>query len=123
MHPGTKNKINEFGLNDLITASHIKLADPLNYFDMLALASNANVILTDSGGLQKEAYMLQVPCVTLRDETEWSETVETGWNHLAGANREEIADQVMECHAPDESPPIFGDGNAAQQIARILVND
>ncbi|QKY71106.1 non-hydrolyzing UDP-N-acetylglucosamine 2-epimerase [Lentibacillus sp. CBA3610] len=121
-HPRTKRKIDEFKLNDIIDTSHIKMVEPLSYFDTLTIASNANVILTDSGGLQKEAYMLQVPCITLRDETEWMETVKTGWNRLAGANKEQIADKVMTCHTPEESPPIFGDGNAAQQIAGILIN-
>lgn len=121
LHPRTKNKINAFQLNDLVDAPHIKIVEPLNYFDMLSAVSKASIILTDSGGLQKEAYMLQVPCVTLRDETEWTETVETGWNRLAGANQEAIADKVMKLHTPEESPPIFGDGHAAHQIAKTLV--
>ncbi len=123
LHPRTRRKINEFNLNDFIETDHIKIMEPLDYFDTLELAAKANVILTDSGGLQKEAYMLQVPCVTLRDETEWMETVETGWNQLAGANREEIINTVMKRHSPKESPPIFGDGNASQKIVEILVSD
>ncbi|RYG74240.1 UDP-N-acetylglucosamine 2-epimerase (non-hydrolyzing) [Lentibacillus lipolyticus] len=123
LHPRTKRKIDEFSFNDSIDTAHIEVVEPLDYFDTLALATRASVILTDSGGLQKEAYMLQVPCVTLRDETEWMETVKTGWNQLAGADREEIINTVMKQRTSKESPPIFGDGNASQKIAETLVSD
>ncbi|UJL46868.1 UDP-N-acetylglucosamine 2-epimerase (non-hydrolyzing) [Virgibacillus sp. NKC19-16] len=122
LHPRTKSRINHFNLTDSITSPHIKIVEPLNYFDMLTIASQAERIVTDSGGLQKEAYMLGVPCITLRDETEWIETVETGWNHLAGTNTQEIVDSVMKSQIPKKSPSIFGNGDTAQKIVNTLVN-
>ncbi|ASN04430.1 non-hydrolyzing UDP-N-acetylglucosamine 2-epimerase [Virgibacillus necropolis] len=121
LHPRTKSKVNQFKLMELISAPHIKIVDPLNYFDMLTVASQANVILTDSGGLQKEAYMLKVPCITLRDETEWIETLQTGWNHLVGADTQQIVDTVKAIQFPKEHPPLFGDGKTSQKINEILV--
>jgi UDP-GlcNAc3NAcA epimerase len=78
LHPRTKKYLEEYG----IEVKHIKMIDPLKYFDMVLLASKAAQIFTDSGGLQKESYFYKVPCVTLRDETEWIETIEMGWNRL-----------------------------------------
>lgn len=121
LHPRTKRKINEFKFMDLISSPHIKIVEPLNYFDMLTIASQANLVLTDSGGLQKEAYMLQVPCITLRDETEWVETVQSGWNQLAGADTDKIVDQVKTIQTPKASPLLFGDGKTAQKINDILL--
>jgi len=121
LHPRTKNKINQFKLMDIISSSSITLIEPLNYFDMLVTASKAKAILTDSGGLQKEAYMLQVPCVTFRDETEWEETVQAGWNHLAGTDSQIILNTVKTIRIPNEHPPLFGDGRTAERIAEILI--
>lgn len=121
LHPRTKSKINQFKLTDLISSTHIKIVEPLNYFNMLTIASQANVILTDSGGLQKEAYMLQIPCITLRDETEWIETVQSGWNQLVGANTQQIVESVNKIQIPKQCTPLFGDGKAAQKISEILV--
>ena len=81
MHPRTKKMIDSFGLNRLLT--NIKVIGPAGFLDMISLESNAKLIMTDSGGVQKEAYFHKVPCVTLRDETEWVETVEAGWNVVA----------------------------------------
>lgn len=120
LHPRTKNKLIEFKLSDMLSLPHIKLVEPLNYFDMLVLASNARAILTDSGGLQKEAYMLQVPCITLRDETEWVETVESGWNHVIGANTQAILAAISKLKKPKQYPLLYREG-AADHIANILL--
>jgi UDP-GlcNAc3NAcA epimerase len=89
MHPRTRRSFSAEDLSNFATAG-LRVIGPANYLDMLALEKNANVILTDSGGVQKEAYWFQVPCITLRDETEWVETVESGWNRLAGATEDSI---------------------------------
>lgn len=100
--------------------SSLRLIDPLGYFDIIALEKSARMLLTDSGGMQKEAYWLGVPCVTLRDETEWVETVESGWNILAGADRNRIITAVRSFKPPSDHPPLYGDGQAAEKILSIL---
>lgn len=94
--------------------------EPLGYLDMVRLTSSARIVLTDSGGLQKEAYWLGVPCVTLRDETEWVETVEAGWNVLAGAEKDRIVDAARGLKPPSERPPLYGDGRAAVRCVEVL---
>ena len=78
------------------------------------------MILTDSGGIQKEAYWLRVPCITLRDETEWVETAQTGWNIVVGADRERILDAVRSWNPPPEHPALYGDGRAAVRCVERL---
>jgi UDP-GlcNAc3NAcA epimerase len=92
VHPRTKMRIDEIGWSP---AANIHLIDPVGYMDMVRLETEARLILTDSGGVQKEAYWLEVGCITLRDETEWIETVETGWNHLVGADSSAIVSAVV----------------------------
>ena len=106
----------------MITASHIHTIEPLNYFDMLALESEAKMILTDSGGVQKEAYMLQVPCITLRDETEWIETVEAKWkNSIVGASdHQKILKEISAKKGTNSYPMLFGDGKTSEKIYRII---
>jgi len=87
---------------------------------MAALTSQSRVLLTDSGGLQKEAYWYGVPCVTVRPSTEWVDTVELGANVLVGAERAEIAGAVREARMPDERPPLYGDGHASERVADAL---
>ena len=100
--------------------SHVKTIDPVGYLDMLVLEQHARLIVTDSGGVQREAYFLGVPCVTLRDETEWTETVEAGWNTLVGADPERILEAWSDFTPPQHRPPIFGDGHAGERIADFL---
>jgi UDP-N-acetylglucosamine 2-epimerase len=99
----------------------LKIIDPVGYFDMIALEYSARMILTDSGGIQKEAYWLKVPCITLRDETEWVETVENGWNKLTGANTIAIIDAAHNFIPPAKHPQLYGNGKAAEKIIKKLV--
>ena len=87
---------------------------------MLELERGARAIATDSGGVQREAYLWGVPCVTLREETEWVETVEAGWNTLVGVDPDAFADALAR-PLPAERPPVFGDGHAAERIAELTV--
>jgi UDP-N-acetylglucosamine 2-epimerase len=96
------------------------LIEPVGYFDMMVLEENARLIATDSGGVQREAYFLGIPCLTLRDETEWVETVTVGWNKLIGTEPQSILNAWFSFESPLEHPPIFGDGTAGQRIAQIL---
>jgi UDP-GlcNAc3NAcA epimerase len=98
----------------------VRLIDPVSYTDMMALTRHARAVLTDSGGLQKEAYWLGVPCVTLRDETEWVETVAAGWNVLAGSSSDRIVAAATTAARPDAHPPLYGDGRAAARIVELL---
>ena len=88
---------------------------------MLAAVSQAKGVLTDSGGLQKEAYMLAAPCITLRNETEWIETVQAGWNTLAGIEPINILRAVSQLKKPARHPPLFGDGQTSRHIADLLL--
>ena len=102
---------------------YIRVIPPVSYLDMIALESNAQAILTDSGGIQKESFFAGVPCITLRDETEWVETIESGWNILAGADEQKIVDsfQKMEQSERPKSRNIYGDGNASQLTIEKLI--
>lgn len=93
---------------------------PLPYLDFLGLVSGAKFAMTDSGGLQKEAYLLGVPCITLRDATEWGETVECGWNVLTGTDRGRIEAALKKPPRSRKHPPLYGDGHAAERIAELL---
>ncbi len=117
VHPRTRKALIQL---DIRLAPHIQLTEPVSYLDMVVLEENARLIATDSGGVQREAYFLGIPCLTLRDETEWVETVETGWNRLVGTDPERILEAWFHFAPPAERPPIFGDGTAAQRIAQIL---
>ncbi len=122
VHPRTRKKIQELGdaTGDRQTAANPRMIEPVGYLDMLSLQQNARFVLTDSGGMQKEAYWLGVPCITLRPETEWVETVAAGWNVLVGADRERILDAVRSLAAPAQRPALYGDGRAAQRIIEVI---
>jgi len=99
---------------------HVQLIDPVGYLDMVTLAGSARLVLTDSGGLQKEAYWMGVPCLTLRDETEWVETVQTGWNILVGSDSEKIIQATHSFAPADPRPGLYGDGHAAARCVELL---
>jgi len=118
VHPRTRKKFAEYGI---APAANVSVVEPLPYFDMLALLSGARAVLTDSGGVQKEAYILEVPCVTLRENTEWVETLEDGWNVLVGADADRIvAEADAAGDARRQHAARFGDGHAAARIAAII---
>ncbi len=118
VHPRTRAVLEQ--LDSAPRPPHLRLIDPLGYLDLARLAGSARLILTDSGGLQKEAYWLGVPCVTLRDETEWVETVQTGWNVLTGAETDAIVQAARGFQPPLERPALYGDGRAAERIVAVL---
>jgi len=119
-HPRTENFLKKYGLwEDLKRKT--TLLKPIGYFDMLVLEKYAKKIITDSGGVQKEAYIMKVPCITLRDTTEWVETVEDGWNVLVGAEKTKILNAVKNFAPKGRSyRHKFGDGNASERIVRLL---
>jgi UDP-GlcNAc3NAcA epimerase len=121
IHPRTRKTIDQLGLNTLLARSVV--IDPLSYLDMVMLEKNATAIITDSGGVQKEAFFYKVPCITTRDETEWLETIEAGWNVLTGADEQSIVDAFrrIELRNPKECQP-YGDGHAAEYILTQILS-
>lgn len=118
VHPRTRKMIREWGL----TANpNVLFIEPQGYFDILMLQESANCILTDSGGMQKEAYLLGVRCITLREETEWVETVSSGWNKLVGVDQNAVCTAVETWHPQGDRPLLYGDGHAAEQICETLL--
>jgi len=116
VHPRTRPNLPSVPAN-------VELMEPLPYVQFLAHVAAAACVLTDSGGVQKEAYLLGVPCVTLRGCTEWAETVDQGWNVLVATNPERIAAALRDPPRGSERPPLYGDGNAASRIAAVLATD
>ena len=119
IHPRTRKCLSEYGLLAGMP-ENVRVVEPLGYLDMLRLMAHAAKILTDSGGVQKEAYLLGVPCITLRENTEWVETVEAGWNVLVGAGRKEILRAIRSFTPGGEQKLCFGDGDASYKVAQIL---
>lgn len=126
VHPRTRKKIAELdGKHNLEAGSgNMKMIEPVGYLDMLMLEQNARLILTDSGGIQKEAYFFGVPCVTLRSETEWVEVVEAGWNRIAGSGKAGIVQAFWDAIESKTKPQthLFGKGNAGEIIVKVLSN-
>lgn len=117
-HPRTRAALADAGLE---LEPHIELLEPLGYLELAALASQARVILTDSGGLQKEAYWYGVPCVTLRPSTEWVDTVEAGANVLVDDDPDRLVRAVREARLPADLPQLYGDGHASERVAASLL--
>ena len=121
VHPRTRARLALVdGALDRLAGAQVAVMDPVGYFDMLRLVRDARLLLTDSGGLQKEAYWLGVPCITLRDQTEWTETVEAGWNVIVGADPSRILAAVRGFVPPAARPPLYGDGHAAERAVSLL---
>ncbi|MBP1716585.1 MAG: UDP-N-acetylglucosamine 2-epimerase [Deltaproteobacteria bacterium] len=117
VHPRTRKTFEKMGYS---CPANVRLMDPVGYLDMVRLEKAARMILTDSGGIQKEAYWLSVPCITLRNETEWVETVQNGWNILTGAETRRIVEAVQSFSVPFTHPPLYGDGRAAIRCVDLL---
>lgn len=116
LHPRTDKALASVG----IVLERVHAMPPISYEEMLCLEANARVILTDSGGLQKEAYWLGVPCVTLREETEWVETVIVGWNVLVGCDLDRVIEAAHRARPNRSGPSLYGDGHAAERIVCCL---
>jgi UDP-N-acetylglucosamine 2-epimerase len=118
VHPRTRAAMQE---ERLTLGDHVRLIEPLSYLELASLASQARVVVTDSGGLQKEAYWYGVPCVTVRPSTEWVDTVAVGANVLVDADPIALADAVANAVIPAGRPVLYGDGHASERIAQVLV--
>jgi len=119
LHPRTEGRIKSFALDAQLAHANIRLIPPANYLDMLMLEKNCRAIVTDSGGIQKEAYLSRRPCFTLRPETEWTETVEAGWNQLV--TPQNLIESIAQFQPPTDWPNLYGDGKAAEQVASLLL--
>jgi UDP-N-acetylglucosamine 2-epimerase (non-hydrolysing)/UDP-GlcNAc3NAcA epimerase len=118
LHPRTRARLQAAGLLDEVEGA-LTVLPPLGYLDFTSLLTHARAVLTDSGGVQKEAYLAGVPCVTLRDTTEWVETVEAGWNVLVDLDRD-AALRALERTPPAERPDLYGDGRAGERVVAAL---
>ena len=118
VHPRTKSRMEQ---EELVLGDHVRPIEPLGYLELAALASQARVVVTDSGGLQKEAYWYGVPCVTVRPSTEWVDTVAVGANVLVDDDPVALAEAVASASMPRKLPVLYGDGHASERIAQVLV--
>jgi UDP-GlcNAc3NAcA epimerase len=119
VHPRTRARLEQAGLLERVLES-AKSTEPLGYVEFTALLCRARAVVTDSGGVQKEAYLAGVPCVTLRANTEWTETVETGWNTLVDLDATKALAALTTDERPDEHPPLYGDGHAAERCVEAI---
>jgi len=120
VHPRTRKCLIEYGLLNTISESNIECISPLGYYDFIVLMKNSLKILTDSGGVQKQAYFLKIPCITLRGETEWVETVEDGWNIIVGSKPNKLLEAIDNFIPSNIQTNPFGNGKASQKIVNIL---
>jgi UDP-N-acetylglucosamine 2-epimerase len=121
MHPRTRAAVERAGLSARLAAlRHVRVLDPVGYLDMLRLEAAARLIVTDSGGMQKEAYLLGTPCLTLFPRTSWVETVSAGWNRLVPAYGAALATAIRDMSPPAGRPELYGDGHAAARIVELL---
>lgn len=118
VHPRTRKILAQ---NNLLFGSHVKLIDPIGYFEMIAYEEACKCVLTDSGGVQKEAFFFEKPCITMRDTTEWVELVESGWNTLTGADTQKIMKAVQNVKRPEHVPALYGKGDCAELIVNKLL--
>jgi len=120
LHPRTKKYLDQYNIKTSIT-----LLDPVGYLDMITLIKNAMVVITDSGGLQKEAYFFKKKCFTLRDQTEWVELIKAGCNQLISVDNDDIVDVILESlnEIPDFAKQIYGKGDASQKILNALISN
>jgi len=119
VHPRTRARLRAAGLEERLEAA-VRVTQPLGYLDFLKLANHARALVTDSGGVQKEAYLLGTPCVTLRDTTEWVETIELGWNVLVDLEVDAALGALARPSPPAERPELYGGGHAAERIRDVL---
>jgi UDP-N-acetylglucosamine 2-epimerase (non-hydrolysing)/UDP-GlcNAc3NAcA epimerase len=125
VHPRTRDRLEEIGALDGLPEKGITPVEPLGYLDMTRLVRAARAVLTDSGGVQKEAFLASVPCLTMREETEWVETTESGWNRLIGLRPDAVAGALAELPAPGEESPaaeLYGSGEAGKRVAAAIAD-
>jgi UDP-GlcNAc3NAcA epimerase len=119
VHPRTMKMLKQ---QNLVFGGHVKMIEPVGYLEMLAYEAACSAVLTDSGGVQKEAFFFHKPCITLRDATEWVELVQAGWNILTGADREKIVYAVRNLSIPSIYSNSYGDGHCAEKIIKLLIS-
>ena len=123
VHPRTRLRLEEIGALEGLCEAGITAVEPLGYLDMTRLVRAARAVITDSGGLQKEAFLASVPCLTMREETEWVETVESGWNRLVGLRPDRVEAALAELPDPGARSPaaeIYGAGQAGERVAAAI---
>jgi UDP-GlcNAc3NAcA epimerase len=121
VHPRMRSILNQPEMKDILkNLNHLQLIDPVGYLDMIMLEKFSNKIITDSGGMQKEAFFLKRPCITIRDESEWVETVDAGYNIIVGADSDKISDAVINFNPLHEIQNIYGNGNSAEIITNKI---
>jgi UDP-N-acetylglucosamine 2-epimerase len=125
IHPRTRARLEEIGVIDGLPERGISPVSPLGYLDMTRLVRASRAVITDSGGVQKEAFLASVPCLTMRDETEWVETIESGWNRLIGLRPDAVASALAELPAPGETSPaaeLYGGGKAGERVSAAIAD-